>query len=44
MARLEKEGSNRATVKARTKEEAIEKMREKMKGGGASVTIHRKDG
>ena len=42
--RLEKEGNDRATLKAPTKKEAIEKTRAKVKGTGASVTVHRMDG
>ena len=42
--RLEKAGSNRAVVKAGTKEQAVQQMRGYMKGKEGSVVIHKQNG
>ncbi len=42
--RLEKANSNRAVVKADTKAEAVQKMREYMQTHEGSVRIHKEDG
>jgi len=42
--KLEKENSNRAVVKADTKAEAVQKMREYMQTHEGSVRIHKEDG
>lgn len=42
--RLEKEGSNRAIVKAETKAEAVKKMQEHFKRNEGSVRIHKQNG
>ena len=42
--KLEKANSNRAVVKADTKAEAVQKMREYMQTHEGSVRIHKEDG
>lgn len=42
--RLEKAGTNRARVKAPTKAEAVQKMREYMQDHEGSVRIHKENG